>query len=652
MPTTTVVRGGSRRSVGVGSSSGGSGGSGSSGSSGSSSLDPALFRQVLVAAAGNFLEWYDFAVYGIFASDIGNAFFPPEDSPTTALIKTYSIFAGAFFIRPLGGIFFGHIGDTLGREVALLFTIMLMATPTLVIGLLPTYTEIGIASPLLLALMRMLQGLAAGGELPGALVYAVESAGPRHRAMMGALCQATGVGSLLASLVAAILHWILGDAAVREWGWRVPFVLGAGIAVVACFLRRNFKPTAPFLEAKAAAAASTPRRVGCCAWLASLPLAKTMRSSWRSVLRIVCASPLGMVGFYGFFVFIPSWLRHTRLFDAAFALNVAVMLLWACVVVGGGMLADRTPPTRCCTRCSGSGRPCLALHGIPLVSVLGALAVAVIAPFLFIALNAKCQSVDSAVTLAANNLTGINSSSSSSSSNSSGGGGSSGISRSLAVLGSSRSNLSNSGNSSSGGGGGGGAGVSGGEDEELLCVGYYPPEVFIPILCLGVIAHGCHVGPLQAWFVLSLKQTGSRYSSLGVAYNVGAALLGGTTPLINTALTATSVGAAGAGYYLAAAALISALALVLSERCAPILSDGGSSSGGDAQLLRMRRAAVEAALSDITDDWSADRDSGGGAPASQLGGGGGAPRSPAPVTRGVEVVDAFPDPSATSAHVL
>ncbi|EOD14193.1 hypothetical protein EMIHUDRAFT_246404 [Emiliania huxleyi CCMP1516] len=449
--------------------------------------------RVLVAAAGNFLEWYDFAVYGIFASDIGNAFFPPEDSPTTALIKTYSIFAGAFFIRPLGGIFFGHIGDTLGREVALLFTIMLMATPTLVIGLLPTYTEIGIASPLLLALMRMLQGLAAGGELPGALVYAVESAGPRHRAMMGALCQATGVGSLLASLVAAILHWILGDTAVREWGWRVPFVLGAGIAVVACFLRRNFKPTAPFLEAKAAAAASTPRRVGCCAWLASLPLAKTMRSSWRSVLRIVCASPLGMVGFYGFFVFIPSWLRHTRLFDAAFALNVAVMLLWACVVVGGGMLADRTPPTRCCTRCSGSGRPCLALHGIPLVSVLGALAVAVIAPFLFIALNAECQSVDSA---------------------------------------------------------------------ELLCVGYYPPEVFIPILCLGVIAHGCHVGPLQAWFVLSLKQTGSRYSSLGVAYNVGAALLGGTTPLINTALTATSVGAAGAGYYLAAAALISALALV------------------------------------------------------------------------------------------
>ncbi|EOD29122.1 hypothetical protein EMIHUDRAFT_234052 [Emiliania huxleyi CCMP1516] len=434
--------------------------------------------RVLVAAAGNFLEWYDFAVYGIFASDIGNAFFPPEDSPTTALIKTYSIFAGAFFIRPLGGIFFGHIGDTLGREVALLFTIMLMATPTLVIGLLPTYTEIGIASPLLLALMRMLQGLAAGGELPGALVYAVESAGPRHRAMMGALCQATGVGSLLASLVAAILHWILGDTAVREWGWRVPFVLGAGIAVVACFLRRNFKPTAPFLEAKAAAAASTPRRVGCCAWLASLPLAKTMRSSWRSVLRIVCASPLGMVGFYGFFVFIPSWLRHTRLFDAAFALNVAVMLLWACVVVGGGMLADRTPPTRCCTRCSGSGRPCLALHGIPLVSVLGALAVAVIAPFLFIALNAECQSVDSA---------------------------------------------------------------------ELLCVGYYPPEVFIPILCLGVIAHGCHVGPLQAWFVLSLKQTGSRYSSLGVAYNVGAALLGGTTPLINTALTATSVGAAGAG---------------------------------------------------------------------------------------------------------
>ena len=102
-----------------------------------------LVRTVLIAAAGNLLEWYDFAVYGIFASEIGQAFFPPSSDRNVPLIRAFSVFAGAFVVRPLGGLLFGRIGDTLGREVALLFTILLMALPTLVIGLLPTYADIG-----------------------------------------------------------------------------------------------------------------------------------------------------------------------------------------------------------------------------------------------------------------------------------------------------------------------------------------------------------------------------------------------------------------------------------------------------------------------------------------------------------------------------
>ena len=281
-------------------------------------LDSKLVKQVLIAAAGNFLEWYDFAVFGIFSSEISSAFFPPSDTATTRLIKTFGIFAGGFVVRPLGGILFGHVGDTYGREVALMLTILLMAAPTLVIGLLPTFEAIGYAAPIMLALMRLLQGLAAGGELPGALVYAVESAGPRHRARLGALCQATGVGSLLASAVAALLHAILGDQVVRDWGWRIPFIVGCGIALLACFLRRNFRPTAAFLAARAkrkSEEAEARRRGGgsrgggssgggggcahaCssrCAALRATPLCSTLLSSWRSVLRIMLATPLGMV---------------------------------------------------------------------------------------------------------------------------------------------------------------------------------------------------------------------------------------------------------------------------------------------------------------------------------------------------------------------
>ena len=127
---------------------------------------PAL-KIVLVTASGNLLEWYDFAIYGIFAADIGHAFFPPSDGPT-ALIRSFSVYAGAFLIRPIGGVLFGYLGDCRGREVALIVTILLMSGPTLAIGLLPTYSQIGVAAPVLLTICRLLQGLAAGGELPGA----------------------------------------------------------------------------------------------------------------------------------------------------------------------------------------------------------------------------------------------------------------------------------------------------------------------------------------------------------------------------------------------------------------------------------------------------------------------------------------------------
>ena len=201
-----------------------------------------IVRRVLLASAGNFLEWYDFAVFGMFATEIGAAFFPDHD-PRTALLHTFTLFAAAFIVRPIGGVVFGHIGDRYGRERALLLTILMMAGPTLAIGLLPTYATLGAASTVLLALCRLVQGLAAGGELPGALVYAVETAGPQHHGFFGALVQATGAGSLLASLVRAVLHALLGDDGLKAWGWRIPFLLGGLIALLTCCLRRSMTAT-------------------------------------------------------------------------------------------------------------------------------------------------------------------------------------------------------------------------------------------------------------------------------------------------------------------------------------------------------------------------------------------------------------------------
>eukprot|EP00966_Prymnesium_polylepis_P308989 7139962-Prymnesium_polylepis.1 len=203
-----------------------------------------IVRQVLLASAGNFLEWYDFACFGMFAQELGWAFFPSSNA-TTALLSAFALFAGAFVVRPIGGVLFGHIGDRHGREQALQLSIVVMTGCTLTIGLLPTFETLGVTSTVLLVLCRLVQGLAAGGELPSALVYAVESAGPRHMGFFGALVQATGSGSLLASVVRAVLHATIGDDGIASWAgvcpssWAQDSRLLSAAYVAACERRRH-----------------------------------------------------------------------------------------------------------------------------------------------------------------------------------------------------------------------------------------------------------------------------------------------------------------------------------------------------------------------------------------------------------------------------
>src|SRR5690606_14751268 len=172
------------------------------------------------------IEWYDFAVYGYFATSIAGAFFPAGNR-VAALLGTFAVFAVAYFARPLGAFLLGHIGDRLGRRVALAVAITMMALGTTAIGVIPSYSTIGLAAPVLLVVARVLQGISVGGEFGGAATLVVEYARPGRRGFLAALLQtSTALGLLLGSAVGWLLTTVLGEASVDGWGWRIPFLLG------------------------------------------------------------------------------------------------------------------------------------------------------------------------------------------------------------------------------------------------------------------------------------------------------------------------------------------------------------------------------------------------------------------------------------------
>jgi len=215
---------------------------------------------------GNVLEWYDFAIYGYFAAAIGRHFFPHEDA-VAQLLSAFGVFALGYLMRPVGGALIGHIGDRLGRRVALTFSVAAMAIPTFLIGLLPGYATLGIWAPVLLTVLRMVQGLSVGGEYTSSMVFLVEHAPSGRRGLMGALasCGACG-GILLGSAVGAGFAASMSDAALDAWGWRIPFLLGLVVGLAGYFLRRHVLEAAPAERRERA------------------PIMETLQDHWRLVL--------------------------------------------------------------------------------------------------------------------------------------------------------------------------------------------------------------------------------------------------------------------------------------------------------------------------------------------------------------------------------
>jgi MHS family proline/betaine transporter-like MFS transporter len=218
---------------------------------------PGTSRAVAAAVIGNVLEWYDFSVYAFVAAIIAKKFFPSTDE-VTALLSTFLAYGLGFVARPLGGIVIGRLGDTRGRKVALLLTIFLMAIGTVLIGLLPTYASIGFLAPLLLVLARLMQGFSAGGEWGGSTAYIVEWAPKGRRGWFGSFQQTSVVaGLLLGSGVAAVMNTLLTQAEMEDWGWRVPFLLGALLGPVGLYMRRTVDETPAYRRVQAEKPAAT-----------------------------------------------------------------------------------------------------------------------------------------------------------------------------------------------------------------------------------------------------------------------------------------------------------------------------------------------------------------------------------------------------------
>src|SRR5690349_12537686 len=213
----------------------------------------------MAAVIGNVLEWYDFAVYAYMATVIAKQFFPAQDE-LTSLLSTFAAFGVGFVVRPLGGVVIGRLGDRRGRKAALVLTIALMAAGTVMIGLIPSYASIGAAAPMLVVIARLLQGFSAGGEWGGATAFIVEWAPADRRGLYGSLQQSSVAGGLLlGSGIAAAVSSVFAPAAVDAWAWRVPFVLGAVLAPVGLYMRRNIDETPAFARATREAA---PRDAG------------------------------------------------------------------------------------------------------------------------------------------------------------------------------------------------------------------------------------------------------------------------------------------------------------------------------------------------------------------------------------------------------
>ncbi|ADH68210.1 MULTISPECIES: MFS transporter [Nocardiopsis] len=254
-------------------------------------------RVVTASLIGTTIEWYDFFLYGSAAALVFNHVFFPESDPLVGTMLAFTTYAVGFVARPLGGLVFGHFGDRIGRKQLLVISLLLMGGSTFAIGLLPTYAVIGVAAPLLLTLLRVVQGFALGGEWGGAVLLVAEHGEPRHRGFWASWPQAGAPGgNLLATAVLAVLAVVMSDAAFLSWGWRVPFLLSGVLVLIGLWVRLAVSESRVFRDAHERAAASArPERA---------PILGVLRDHWREALVAMGVRMAENVSYYVVTAFI------------------------------------------------------------------------------------------------------------------------------------------------------------------------------------------------------------------------------------------------------------------------------------------------------------------------------------------------------------
>ena len=291
------------------------------------------YRTLMLAALGGTLEFYDFVIFVFFAGAISKLFFPADMPDWLSQTQTFGIFAAGYLARPLGGIIMAHFGDLFGRKRMFMLSILLMAVPTLAIGLLPTYAAIGIWAPLLLLMLRVFQGAAIGGEVPGAWVFVAEHVPQRHVGFAcGTLTAGLTGGILLGSLVAAAVTRSYSPADLLAEGWRVPFILGGVFGLVAVWLRQYLHETPVFKELQARQQLA-----------AELPLKTVVREHRPAVVLTMLMTWLLSAAIVVMILMTPTLVQKLYAISAATALqaNSIATLFLSVGCITFGALADR-----------------------------------------------------------------------------------------------------------------------------------------------------------------------------------------------------------------------------------------------------------------------------------------------------------------------
>jgi MFS transporter, MHS family, proline/betaine transporter len=290
-----------------------------------------LRRAIVGASIGNTVEWFDFATYNFLAVTLALVFFPPGN-PTAALLSTFAVFAAAFFVRPLGGLFFGPLGDRLGRQRVLATVIILMSLSTFVIGLLPSYATIGVWAPLLLVVARCVQGFSAGGEFGGASTFLAEYSPDERRGFLVSWLEfSTLIGFVLGSLLVLFLSSTLPEDAMTSWGWRIPFLLAGPLGIVGLYIRLRLEDTPEFKALEETGEVSQS------------PFKETFVENWKQILQVGGLVIIQNIGFYVVLSYMTTYFQDPLGFSpTAASLSTTITLLVGMVLIPPlGALSDR-----------------------------------------------------------------------------------------------------------------------------------------------------------------------------------------------------------------------------------------------------------------------------------------------------------------------